>query len=144
MNRTWDTASPHAHPTVHTIRDVIDKLSKTVFTSLADKIFDANAFQENPLDFVLDIHVSNTLLGFFVVGNAYDSVFRWDIDFILGKKMFKHLVISFLQKRAAHCVSKDAGTKLPRLFQHEHNVQQGSPYSAFVKIMKKKIGIFLS
>ena len=31
LNRTWDTASPHAHPTVHTIRDVIDKLSKTVF-----------------------------------------------------------------------------------------------------------------
>ena len=30
LNRTWDTASPHAHPTVHTIRDVIDKLSKTV------------------------------------------------------------------------------------------------------------------
>ena len=36
LNRTWDTASPHAHPTVHTIRDVIDKLSKTVFTSFAD------------------------------------------------------------------------------------------------------------
>ena len=98
-------------------------------------IFNANAFQENPLDFVLDIHVSNTLLGFFVVGNAYDSVFRWDIDFILGKK---HFIISFLQKRAAHCVSKNAGTKLPRLFQHEHNVQQGLPNSAFVKIMKKK------
>ena len=49
------------------------------------KIFDANAFQENPLDFVLDIHVSNTLLGFFVVGNAYDSVFRWDIGFCWGK-----------------------------------------------------------
>ena len=87
LNRTWDTASPHAHPTVHTIRDVIDKLSKTVCTSFADfaKIFDANTFQENPLDFVLDIHVSNTLLGFFVVGNAYDSVFRWDIGFCWGK-----------------------------------------------------------
>ena len=102
-------------------------------------IFNANAFQENPLDFVLDIHVSNTLLGFFVVGNAYDSVFRWDIDFILGKK---HFIISFLQKRAAHCVSKNACTKLPRLFQHEHNVQQGLPNSAFVKIMKKKLATF--
>ena len=103
-------------------------------------IFNANGFQENPLDFVLDIHVSNTLLGFFVVGNAYDSVFRWDIGIlcgdimwgysgILGKKLFNHLIISFLQKRAAHCVSEDAGTKLPRLFKHEHDVQQGSPTS---------------
>ena len=32
--------------------------------------------KETPLDFVLDIHVSNTMLGFFIVGNAFDSVFR--------------------------------------------------------------------
>ena len=104
----WDTASPHAHPTVHIVKGVIDKLSQTVIfiliifsiiiiiiviiiiiniiillmiitiifviiIKLSCEMLDP---QENPLDFVLDIHVSNTLLGFFVVGNAYDSVFR--------------------------------------------------------------------
>ena len=60
LNRIWDNCSPHTHPTAHAVKSLIEKLTTS----------------ENPLDFVLDIHVSNTLLGFFVVGNAYDSVFR--------------------------------------------------------------------
>ena len=35
------------------------------------------------------------------------------------------LKIVCFQKRAAHCVSKDACSKLSRLFKHQHNVQQG-------------------
>ena len=69
LNRIWDNCSPHGHPTAHAVKTLIEKLSRTENQGKDDK-------SESPLDFVLDIHVSNTLLGFFVVGNAYDSVFR--------------------------------------------------------------------
>ena len=36
---------------------------------------------------MLDIHVSNTLLGFFVVGNAYDSVFRNERHIVFPKML---------------------------------------------------------
>ena len=60
LNRIWDNCSPYAHPTANAVKKLIEELSRS----------------DQTLDFVLDIHVSNTLLGFFVVGNAYDSVFR--------------------------------------------------------------------
>ena len=71
LNRVWDRCSPHAHPTAHALKQLIEKLSASENAS--------------PLDFVLDIHVSNTMLGFFVVGNAYDRSGYFYIE--------KHLLI---------------------------------------------------
>lgn len=71
LNRIWDNCSPHSHPTAHALKNLIEKLSRS----------------ENPLDFVLDIHVSNTMLGFFVVGNAYDSVFRNERHIVFPKML---------------------------------------------------------
>ena len=73
LNRIWDRCSPHAHPTAHALKKLIEKLSGPENAS--------------PLDFVLDIHVSNTMLGFFVVGNAYDSVFRNERHIVFPKML---------------------------------------------------------
>ena len=73
LNRIWDRCSPHAHPTSHALKKLIEKLSASENAS--------------PLDFVLDIHVSNTMLGFFVVGNAYDSVFRNERHIVFPKML---------------------------------------------------------
>ena len=69
LNRIWDNCSPHAHPTAAAVKKLIEELSRS----------------DQTLDFVLDIHVSNTMLGFFVVGNAYDRSGYFYIE--------KHLLI---------------------------------------------------
>lgn len=51
----------YVQPTVHVVNDLIASLSTCT---------------DQPLDFVLDLHASNSLLGFYVVGNSFDSVFR--------------------------------------------------------------------
>ena len=61
LNRVWDQSSSYLHPTVQSADQIIASLA---------------ASTEQPLDFVLDLHVSNALLGFYIIGNAYDSVFR--------------------------------------------------------------------
>ena len=61
LNRVWDKSSLYLLPTIQTVKDLIMQLSTS---------------HEQPLDFVLDLHVSNSLLGFYVIGNSYDSVFR--------------------------------------------------------------------
>jgi hypothetical protein len=63
------------------------------------------------LDFILDIHVSNTLLGFFVVGNAYDSVFRYTV--IIENFHYKHQLrnechIVFPKMLAQNCLDYSA------------------------------------
>ena len=57
----WDRATEFLQPTVQTVKDLILSLA---------------ASTEQPLDFVLDLHASNSMLGFYVIGNSYDSVFR--------------------------------------------------------------------
>ena len=61
MFRVWDKSSMYVQPTVHVVNDLIASLSTCT---------------DQPLDFVLDLHASNSLLGFYVVGNSFDSVFR--------------------------------------------------------------------
>ena len=61
LNRVWDRATEFLQPTVQTVKDLILSLA---------------ASTEQPLDFVLDLHASNSMLGFYVIGNSYDSVFR--------------------------------------------------------------------
>ena len=61
LNRVWDRSSHYTQPTVHAVNQLINNLA---------------ACSSQPLDFVLDLHASNSLLGFYVVGNSYDSVFR--------------------------------------------------------------------
>ena len=88
LNRIWDNCSEHAHPTAHAVKELIEKLSKS----------------GNPLDFVLDIHVSNTLLGFFVVGNAYDSVFRCGEKYRPLISSFSHIFYRPLFRNERHIV----------------------------------------
>ena len=72
LNRVWDKSTIFLQPTVQAVKDII--------TSLA-------ASTEQPLDFVLDIHASNSLLGFYVVGNSYDSVFRNERHIVFPKML---------------------------------------------------------
>ena len=65
----WDRATEFLQPTVQTVKDLILSLA---------------ASTEQPLDFVLDLHASNSMLGFYVIGNSYDSVFRSVVNSLCG------------------------------------------------------------
>ena len=65
----WDRATEFLQPTVQTVKDLILSLA---------------ASTEQPLDFVLDLHASNSMLGFYVIGNSYDSVFRSAVNNLCG------------------------------------------------------------
>ena len=69
LNRVWDRATEFLQPTVQTVKDLILSLA---------------ASTEQPLDFVLDLHASNSMLGFYVIGNSYDSVFRSVVNSLCG------------------------------------------------------------
>ena len=69
LNRVWDRATEFLQPTVQTVKDLILSLA---------------ASTEQPLDFVLDLHASNSMLGFYVIGNSYDSVFGSVVNSLCG------------------------------------------------------------
>lgn len=94
LNRIWDNCSSYSHPTAHAIKKLIESLSRS----------------ENPLDFVLDIHVSNTMLGFFVVGNAYDRFENYtQTEFKFGRV----LLLAFSEMRDTSC-SRRCWLRIPR------------------------------
>ena len=68
----WDQSSEHLHPTIEAANKAIASLA---------------ASTEQSLDFVLDLHVSNALLGFYIIGNAYDSVFRNERHIVFPKML---------------------------------------------------------
>ncbi|XP_023345018.1 cytosolic carboxypeptidase 6 [Eurytemora carolleeae] len=72
LNRVWHESDEHVNPTVFAVDQLIQSLSKS---------------KETPLDFVLDIHISNTMLGLFILGNAFDSVFRNERHIVFPKMM---------------------------------------------------------
>ena len=68
----WDQSSEYLHPTIQSANQIIASLA---------------ASSEQPLDFVLDLHISTALLGFYIIGNAYDSVFRNERHIVFPKML---------------------------------------------------------
>jgi len=45
------------------------------------------SFQSHPIDFIIDLHSSSSLLGVFIQGNSYDSVYRNERHSVFPKMM---------------------------------------------------------
>ena len=70
LNRVWLSPNKFQHPTVYALKRMIHQLGRS------------NAYE---LDMILDIHASQTQTGFFVIGNAYDDVYRFERHSVFPK-----------------------------------------------------------
>ena len=70
LNRAWLNPNKFQHPTVYALKRMIHGLGRS------------NAYD---LDMILDIHASQTQTGFFVIGNAYDDVYRFERHSVFPK-----------------------------------------------------------
>ena len=79
LNRKWDNPNQWSHPIVFNVRNLIEKVDK-----------DPNL----DLDMILDIHSHSSLLGVFVIGNAYDDVYRFERH-VVFPKILSHICPDF-------------------------------------------------
>jgi hypothetical protein len=71
LNRHWHDTNEWSQPTIYAIRKVLEAID-------ADK-------ENFALETVLDMHSTSSLLGLFIVGNSYDSVYRFERHIVLPK-----------------------------------------------------------
>ena len=70
LNRSWHKANEFHHPILWKVKQYI-----------------LNCHERHNLDFVIDLHASSSLMGIFIQGNSYDSVYRYERHIVFPKML---------------------------------------------------------
>ncbi|CAB4059873.1 AGBL4 [Lepeophtheirus salmonis] len=126
LNRCWSLASKHI-PTINATKSLIMDFYKT-----------------DRLDFVLDLHASSNLMGCFIQGNSYDSVYRFEHPEKEGTA--RRYLCKEIGEKNQHLLSGVLNVWNYRKFQFTHNInpvlQRGRLFNAWTTISKGTLGQF--
>ena len=102
LNRCWLNPNKFQHPTVFALRKMILGLAKS------------SAYD---LDMILDIHGHPTQLGLFVIGNAYDDVYRFERHSVFPK-ILSQICPDYSTENAIYNNDEEKAGSIRRYFCH--------------------------
>ena len=109
LNRHWHDANPWKHPTIHAIKRLLEALDTDADEGGDNEDEDGDGPQLC-LEKVFDLHASPTLLGLFMRGNSYDSIYRFERHMVLPKILAQNCPDYSLDNTFYDCDESKEGT----------------------------------
>ena len=107
LNRHWHDANPLKHPTIHAIKKLLESLDNEGDDDNNEEVGDDRKLC---LEKVFDLHASPTLMGLFMRGNSYDSIYRFERHMVLPKILAQNCPDYSLDNTFYDCDEAKEGT----------------------------------